>query len=135
MNNLPRQGAVVNSRRTLLNAFSLALLMPAALVACGGFSNDAPAVTLFVTPNGGKVGASFTLLAEVESDIGINEVIFYQTTSNAEIVIATLTTKPYLVQTTTTDAAAGTVIEYKARAKDSDDQTTDSNKVSITVNA
>jgi hypothetical protein len=131
---LPSVGVKVDRRQALL-ASSVALLTPAVLVACGGTNNDAPEVTLYVTPNGGKVGATISLSVEVESDIGIKEVIIYRITSNAESVITTFNTKPYLVQTTIPDAATGTVIEYKARAKDSDDQTTDSSKVSITVSA
>ncbi len=134
INTLPSLGAKVSRRQALL-ASSVALLTPAVLVACGGSSNDPPKVTLFVTPNGGKVGATISLLVEVESDIGIKEVIIYRITSNAETVVTTFNTKPYFLQTTIPDAATGTVIEYKARAKDSDDQTTDSSKVSITVSA
>ncbi len=134
INTLPSLGSMVSRRQALLTS-SVALLAPAVLVACGGSSNDAPKVTLYATASGGKVGTSFSLSADVESDIGIKEVIFYRITSNSENVIATFTAKPYLLQTTIPDGTAGTTIQYKARAKDSDDQTTDSSNVSITVTA
>jgi hypothetical protein len=133
-NTLPISGHNL-SRRQVLSASSVALLAPAALVACGGTSNDAPKVTLYATVSSGAVGASFSLSVDVESDIDIKEVNIYRATSNSEIPLATFNAKPYLTQTIIPAGTAGTTIQYKARAKDSDDQTTDSSSVSITVNA
>jgi hypothetical protein len=135
INTLPRAGSTADSRRAFLATSSLALLAPSVLVACGGTSGDAPKVTLYATISSGKVGASFSLSAEVESDNGIKEVNIYRITSNSELLLATFNSKPYLVQTTIPDGTAGTTIEYKARAKDDEDQTTDSSKVSIAVSA
>jgi hypothetical protein len=132
INTLPSQGSKVTRRQALL-ASSAAMLTPAVLVACGGTSYDAPKVTLYATISGGAVGASFSLSVDVESEIDIKEVNIYRTTSNSEILLATFNAKPYLTQTTIPAGTAGTTIQYKARAKDSDDQTTDSSNVSITV--
>jgi hypothetical protein len=135
INTLTRPGNTVDSRRAFLAASSLALLVPTVLVACGGTSGDAPEVTLYPSISSGSVGTSFALSAEVESDNGIKEVSIYRITSNSELLLATFNSKPYLLQTTIPDGTAGTTIEYMARAKDDEDQTTDSAKVSITVSA
>jgi hypothetical protein len=135
INALTRPDSTVESRRAFLATSSLALLVPTVLVACGGTSGDAPEVTLYATISSGSVGASFSLSADVESDNGTKEVSIYRITSNSELLLATFNNKPYLVQVTIPDGTAGTTIEYMARAKDDEDQTTDSAKVSITVSA
>jgi hypothetical protein len=134
INTLPSQDSKVTRRQALLTS-SVALLTPAVLVACGGTSYDAPKVTLYATISSGAVGATFSLSVDVESEIDIKEVNIYLTTSNSETPVATFNAKPYLTQTIIPAGTAGTTIQYKARAKDSDDQTSDSNNVSITVSA
>jgi Bacterial Ig domain len=133
-NTLVQVGSMTNGRRTFLAKSCLAVVAPSALAACGGAGDDLK-VTLYATISSGKVGASFSLSAEVESDNGISEVNFYRVTSNSKILLATFTGKPYLLQTTIPDGTAGTTIEYMARAEDDEDQTTDSAKVSITVSS
>jgi hypothetical protein len=138
INTSPQSGSLPDNRRGFLSISSVALLIPATLLACGGAGNDdPPIVSLYATISSGSVGALFSLFAEAEAndDSAIKEVSFYRITSNSEILLATYAGKPYLLQTTIPDGTAGTTIEYLARAKDTDDQTADSSKVSITVNA
>jgi hypothetical protein len=124
-------------RRKFLAASGAALLLPPLLAACGGGDTDEPSITLFATISSGSVGAVFSLSAEAEVDdeLDVSEVTLYRVTSNSEILLATFTSKPYLLQTSIPDGTAGTSIEYLARVTDSDGQTADSAKVTIAVNA
>jgi hypothetical protein len=123
------------SRRKFLAASSLALLTPVLLTACGGGDSDPPTITLYSTISGGAVGTAFSLSAEADDDDGIEKVEFFRVTSGAEQLLITFTAKPYLYSSTIPEGTAGTTIEYMARVTDTDDQTTDSNKISITVSS
>jgi Bacterial Ig domain len=124
------------NRRKMLSVSFAATLGSALLAACGGTDNEAPTVTLAAAPTGGVVGATITLVAAAEDneDGGIAEVRFYRIDASTEALLATVTSSPYLFQTTIPVGATGSVT-YLARAVDTDDETADSNTVSVTVTA
>ena len=119
------------NRRTALS-LALATTLGSLLAACGGSANEPPKVTLAAAPSGGVVGEVITLVAAAEDDDGVKEVRFYRIDVGTEALLATVTTSPYLFQTTIPVGAVGTVT-YLARAVDGDDETSDSNTVSVTV--
>jgi Bacterial Ig domain len=121
-------------RRRFLKTSALALLPVAWLSACGG-GDDEPTITLYATITGGVEGAVFTLSAEADDDDGISKVEFFQVNSNSEVLLATFSASPFLLQTQIPTGTAGTTIEYMARVTDTDDQTADSNRVAIGVSS
>jgi Bacterial Ig domain len=129
----PDPAASIIARRRLLATSALAFMPAALLSACGGGESDPPSIALYSTITGGAVGTAFSLSADADDDDGIKKVEFFRVKSGSEELLITFTAKPYLYQTTIPTGTAGTTIEYRARVTDSDDQTTDSNKISITV--
>jgi Bacterial Ig domain len=123
------------ARRRFMATSALALLPAALLSACGGGSGDPPTITLYASITGGAVGTSFSLSADADDDDGVTEVNFYRVTSNSEILLATFSSKPYLLQLEIPTGTNGTTIQYMARVEDTDEETTNSNTVSITVSA
>ncbi len=121
------------SRRLFMRTSAIALLPASLISACGGSDSDPPTITLYATISNGAEGAVFSLNAEADDDDGIQEVSLYRVTSNSEILLATFSAKPYLLQTEIPAGTAGTTIEYLARVTDTDDQITDSARVLITV--
>jgi hypothetical protein len=121
------------TRRRLMAASAAALLPTSLLTACGGGDSDPPTIALYGTITGGAVGAAFSLSADADDDDGIEKVEFFRVKSGSEELLVTFTAKPYLYSTTIPTGTAGTTIEYRARVTDTDDQTTDSNKISISV--
>jgi hypothetical protein len=123
------------ARRNLLRVSALAFLPASLLAACGGGDSDPPSITLYSTISGGAVGTEFSLSAEADDDDGIEKVEFFRIRNGSEELLITFTAKPYLYATEIPTGTAGTTIEYRARVTDSDDQTTDSNTVSISVSS
>lgn len=122
-------------RRKLLGISALAFLPAGLLSACGGGDSDPPTIALYATINGGVVGTAFSLSADADDDDGIEKVEFFRIRNGSEELLITFTAKPYLYATEIPTGTAGTTIEYRARVTDTDDQTTDSNKISINVSA
>jgi major membrane immunogen (membrane-anchored lipoprotein) len=122
-------------RRRLMAASAVALLPASLLTACGGGDSKAPTITLFSTITGGAVSTAFTLSAEADDDKGIKKVEFFRIRSGSEELLITFTAKPYLYSTTIPTGAAGATIQYRARVKDTDDQETNSNTISISVSS
>jgi Bacterial Ig domain len=121
------------TRRRLMAASAVALLPASLLTACGGGDSDPPTIALYGTITSGAVGAAFSLSADADDDDGIEKVEFFRVKSGSEELLVTFTAKPYLYSTTIPTGTAGTTIEYRARVTDTDDQTTDSNKILISV--
>jgi hypothetical protein len=124
-----------NIRRQLMKASVLAVLPASFLSACGGTDNDPPAVTLYSSISAGQEGASFALSAVASDDSAIQRVDFLSVTSNSEILLASFTAEPYLLQVVIPAGTAGTTLEYVARAVDDEDEVTDSARVAISVSA
>lgn len=126
------QAAQPERRRLLLSAVSLAAT--GVVLGCGGGGEDdePPTISLAAIPTSGVVGATITLSADADDDNGLKEVRFYRVAANVEVLLATFTAGPYLLQTVIPTGATGSVT-YRASAIDDDDQETDSNTVTITV--
>jgi Bacterial Ig domain len=125
------------ARLTRRRLFAISLVPPlgsSLLVACGGGGSEDPTISLAAIPLSGAEGAVITLSAQADDDDGIKEVSFYRVTDTLEVLLATYTAAPFLFQTTIPAGTAGTTIQYLARAKDTDDNTADSARISITVN-
>jgi Bacterial Ig domain len=121
------------ARRKLLRISALAFLPVSLLGACGGGDSDPPTITLYSTITGGAIGTAFSLSAEADDDDGIEKVEFFRIRNGSEELLITFTAKPYLYATAIPTGTAGTTIQYRARVTDTDDQTTDSNTIDISV--
>jgi hypothetical protein len=75
------------------------------------------------------------LSAYADDDDGISKVEFFRVTSGSEELLITFTAKPYLYATQIPKGAAGTSLQYRARATDQDDLTSDSNTIVINASA
>ncbi len=130
MLSIPAGAAALPERRRFL--LSLAGMAAAGtLLGCGG-SGDPPTIELSAIPTSGAIGETITLSADADDDDGLKEVRFYRVTTNAEELLATFTTGPYLLQTTIPTGASESV-SYMATAIDNDDEETDSEEVQVAV--
>jgi hypothetical protein len=123
--------AVVVSRRRRLLLTAAGVTAAGVVLGCGG-SGDPPTIELFAVPTSGAVGETITLSATADDDDGIEEVRFYRVDDNSEVLLATFSAAPYLLQTTIPTGSSDSV-SYMARATDNDDEETDSERVAVTV--
>jgi Bacterial Ig domain len=121
-----------------------AVLLVAALAGCGGGlqlgigtnSNDPPSVTLVAGAASGVRGNALVLFADASDDDAVARVVFHRVNDdNSSTELGTDSSRPYSLEVTLPDAATitGTSVRYFARAVDSDDETTDSATVSVTL--
>ena len=126
---LARRGALVK----LFAAACTAVTAPAAITACGGEDDELPTITLAAVPLSGREGATIALAADAEDNEGIESVSFYRIVGTATVLLATFTGGPFLFQTILPTGTAGTTVQYFARVTDTNNETVESTRVSITV--
>jgi hypothetical protein len=117
--------------RRLFLVSSLVLPAAALLQACGG-GNEDPTITLYAVPGSGRVGETITLSADADDDEGIREVRFFRVSAGSEVLLASFTQRPFLLQTTIPTGSVQSV-SFNAIVRDTDDNETRSNTVTVTV--
>lgn len=129
------KGTSQQVRRRFLTISAAALLPASLLAGCGGGDeSDPPSISLYSTVTSANEGETFSLSAEADDDDGIEKVEIIRVRNNSEELLITFYSKPFLYTSTIPTGAKGTDIKYKARVTDTDDQSVDSNTVSIYVN-
>lgn len=125
-------------RPFLALALSLAALL--GLAACGGsislgfghYDDDAPSVSLAVSPTSAARGDTLRLVAAASDDYAVVAVEFYRVDPGGTTLLGSDLAAPYQLDTVV-PAGAGANLQYVARAVDDAGQRTDSAAATIIV--
>ena len=118
----------------------LALALSLGLAACGGsislgfghYDDDAPSVSLAVSPTSAARGDTLRLLAAASDDYAVVVVEFYRVDPGGTTLLGSDRAPPYQFDTVV-PAGAGANLQYIARAVDDAGQRTDSAAAVVVV--
>lgn len=113
---------VQRTRRRMLADSAAYLGVAIGLSACGG-SDDDLSVSLSSEPSSGAPGTIIVLTADVDSDgEDAEEVRFYRGNSSSNVLLGTLNSSPYELQTTVPSDSTEDVLYFARVVSESDDQ-------------